>query len=97
MKKELKEESKETKKEYKLTKEQCGCTMADFMNSLKFLPKEALLKMIEEAKIEAVCENCGTEYNIEGEDLEKVKEIAENSTSISGCDLSCCDGCTGCN
>ena len=53
--------------------------------------------MIEEGKIEAVCENCGTEYKIEGEELNKVKIIAENSTSISGCDASCCDGCFGCD
>lgn len=89
-------ENKE-KVEYKLTNEECGCTMADFINSLRFIPKDALLAMVEEGKIEAVCENCGTEYKIQGEDLEKVKEMAENSTSISGCDVSCCDGCSGCN
>ena len=98
--KEMKEEKRENKEEikkYKLTKEECGCTIEDFINSLKFLPKPALLSMIEEGKIEAVCENCGTEYKIEGEELNKVKIIAENSTSISGCDASCCDGCFGCD
>lgn len=89
-------EEKQEKK-YKLTKEECGCTMDDFINSLRFLPKEALLKMIEEGKIEAICENCGTEYKIEGRDLERVRKMAENSTSISGCDISCCDGCSGCD
>ena len=53
--------------------------------------------MIEEGSIEAVCENCGTEYKIEGEDLEKIKKMTESSTSISGCDLSCCEGCSGCD
>ena len=91
-KKEIKEEKK-----YKLTKEECGCTVDDFVNSLRFLPKEALLSMIEEGKIEAVCENCGAEYKIDGEELNRVKTIAENSTSISGCNASCCDGCSGCN
>lgn len=84
-------------KEYKLTQEECGCTMNDFINSLRFLPKEVLLTMVEEGKIEAVCENCGTEYKIEGEDLDKVREMAESSTSISGCDAICCDGCSGCD
>ena len=27
-------------KEYKLTQEECGCTMNDFINSLRFLPKK---------------------------------------------------------
>lgn len=94
--KEIKEEKEEVKK-YKLTKEECGCTVDDFVNSLRFLPKEALLSMIEEGKIEAVCENCGTEYKVDGEELNRVKTIAENSTSISGCDVSCCDGCSGCD
>lgn len=85
------------KQEYKLTHEECGCTLDDFINSLRFLPKNVLMTMIAEGKIEAICENCGTEYKIEGEDLEKVKKMAENSTTISGCDMSCCDGCFGCS
>lgn len=105
MKKEDKKENKELKElkekkekiEYKLTHEECGCTLDDFMNSLRFLPKNVLLSMIEEGSIEATCENCGTEYKIEGKDLDKVKEIAENSTTISGCNLTCCDGCPGCD
>ncbi len=84
-------------KKYKMTKEECGCTIDDFINSLKFLPKPVLMQMVSEGKIEATCDNCGTEYKIEGEELERVKEIAENSTNISGCDISCCDGCTGCD
>lgn len=89
------EENRE--KEYKLTHEECGCTKSDFVNSLRFLPSEALLSMVEDGSIEAVCENCGTEYVIEGEELEDIKKMAERSTSISGCDVSCCDGCSGCD
>lgn len=98
MKNNKREEEKNTKKiEYKLTHEECGCKMEDFVNSLRFLPKNVLISMIEEGSIEAVCENCGTEYKIEGEDLEKIKKMTESSTSISGCDLSCCEGCSGCD
>ena len=84
-------------KKYKLTHEECGCKIEDFKNSLRFLPSEVLFSMVEEGVIEATCDNCGTEYKIEGEDLKEIKQIAERSASISGCDLSCCDGCSGCD
>ena len=53
-----------------------------FHQFIEIFTKKVLLTMVEEGKIEAVCENCGTEYKIEGEDLDKVRKMAESSTSI---------------
>lgn len=84
------------KKTYKMTHEECGCKKEDFVASLKFLPKEVLLDMVKDEKIEAVCEKCGQEYKLQGEELKQVEAIANNKQTITGCDLSSCANCQGC-
>ena len=58
---------------------------------VKYIPREDLQKLLLQGYVEAECENCGTEYRIEKEELEKiVKEITEMNIS---CDTSLCSTC----
>ena len=71
----MENQNKEEKKHFHQTHEECGCKREDFIDSLNYIPSE----------------NCGTEYRIEKEELEKiVKEITEMNIS---CDTSLCSTC----
>ena len=81
----------EKKKDFPKTHEECGCKREDFIDSLNYIPREDLQKLLLQGYVEAECENCGTEYRIEKEELEKiVKEITEMNIS---CDTSLCNTC----
>ena len=55
------------------------------------ITREDLQKLLLQGYVEAECENCGTEYRIEKEELEKiVREITEMNIS---CDTSLCSTC----
>ena len=74
----MEDKNKEDKSSHK-THEECGCK------------REDLQKLLLQGYVEAECENCGTEYRIEKEELEKiVREITEMNIS---CDTSLCSTC----
>lgn len=59
-------------KKYKMTHEECGCTKQEFIESLVYLPSESIKEIFEKGYVEATCENCGTEYNVDIKEIEKV-------------------------
>ena len=78
-------------KKFPKTHKECGCKREDFIESLNYIPREDLKVLLNQGFVEAECENCGTEYRIEKEELEKiVKEITEMNIS---CDTSLCSTC----
>lgn len=83
-------ENKENK--YKMTHEECKCTKQDFIDSLMYLPSYEIEKMLEVGYVEAVCENCGTEYKVLMDELQKAL-----SSKITNCASSCSDCSMGCN
>ena len=42
------------------THEECGCKREDFIESLNYLTREDLQKLLLQGYVEAECENCGT-------------------------------------
>lgn len=91
--KDIKNMEKE-KQEYPLTHEECGCTLEDLYQGLEYLPAEELLQILEEGKLEASCGNCGQNYVLKGQDLDKIKQIIKRKDmqtigSCAGCSLSC--------
>ena len=87
----MENQNKEEKKHFHQTHEECGCKREDFIDSLNYIPREDLQKLLLQGYVEAECENCGTEYRIQTEELEKiVKEITEMNIS---CDTSLCSTC----
>lgn len=91
-KKENNEKIKENK--YPKTHEQCGCTKEDFVGSLKYLSREELQNLKMQGYVEAICDECGTEYRVENEELDEVikniiDEDLEPGEACKTCFLDC--------
>ena len=87
----MENQNKEEKKHFHQTHEECGCKREDFIESLNYIPREDLQKLLLQASVEAECDNRGIAYTIEKEELEKIaKEITEMNIS---CDTSLCSTC----
>ena len=89
----MENQNKEEKKHFHQTHEECGCKREDFIDSLNYIPREDLQKLLLQGYVEAECENCGTEYRIEKEELEKITEmnISCDTSLCSTCDIGCFD------
>lgn len=81
-----------------LTHEECGCTIDDFIGSLKYLPEYQIGKMVEKGSVKAECEECKTEYTIGKEELEKILEEMKANPIPNFGDLANCGpvGCSTC-
>ena len=78
-------------KKFPQTHKECGCKREDFIESLNYIPREDLQKLLLQGYVEAECENCGTEYRIEKEELEKI--VQEITNMDISCDTSLCNTC----
>ncbi len=78
-------------KKFPQTHEECGCKREDFIESLNYIPREDLKVLLNQGFVEAECENCGTEYRIEKEELEKI--VQEITNMDISCDTSLCNTC----
>ena len=87
----MENKNKEEKKHFHQTHEECGCKREDFIESLNYIPREDLQKLLFQGYVEAECENCGTEYRIEKEELEKI--VQEITNMDISCDTSLCNTC----
>lgn len=91
------EKDVEQKKEYKMTHSECGCKREDFIDSLFYLPDEYINELLRKGIVEAECENCGKQYVVEKEELEKIfkdvkKRLEYGSSLCETCFLS--DDCS---
>ena len=66
-------------KKFPQTHKECGCK------------REDLKVLLNQGFVEAECENCGTEYRIEKEELEKI--VQEITNMDISCDTSLCNTC----